>query len=182
MLDRLLTDLRPQLNRHVRVLTLTDDGDRSIGAKRQTMLETATADYVSFVDDDDLIAPDYCRRILTVLNGADPPDVVGFRLRCFEGGALTGVAVHSYDHARIATPEASKSVYRYDRNPNHLNPIRREIALEVGYKPLDTGEDGDYAVRLSCLTPRLRETFLDWVAYHYLIRSDRRGERTHAAR
>lgn len=162
---------------------MEDDGERTIGLKRQMMLEQATARYVCFFDDDDLPAPDYVARIHEVLISDDPPEVVGFRLRYFEDGTLSGLAVHSYDAANIPVQLPSRGIRRHNRLPNHLNPVLRELALAVGYKTdRNTGEDGDYAQRLAQLRPRPRETFLDWHAYDYLYRRKRPGEVTNELR
>lgn len=142
-----------------------------VGGTRQWMIENAPADYVSFVDDDDLVAGDYVARVMKVLDSPDPPDVVGFRLRYFLDGVQAGVAVHSYNAVNISAVLRERSWRKYDRQPNHLNPVRRSIALRVGYKMLDTGEDGDYATRMGKLSPRPREVFIDAYQYDYLDRS-----------
>jgi hypothetical protein len=49
MLAELLTVLEPQLKKGVGYLT--DAAPGTIGAKRQRMIEAATADYIAFVDD-----------------------------------------------------------------------------------------------------------------------------------
>ncbi len=36
----------------------------------------------------------------------------------------------------------------YYRCPNHLNVVKREIALKVGFPLIDRGEDRDYSYRL----------------------------------
>ncbi len=142
----------------------------AIGLKRQLMLRTATAPWVSMIDDDDLVPEDYVSRVMSVIGVDNAPDVVGFRLAYFVNGKPAGSAVHSYNAVNIPTLESAKRLHRYNRLPNHLNPVRREIALQVGYKPLHSGEDGDYARRMSKLVPRPRETFLDAVLYDYLFR------------
>jgi hypothetical protein len=153
----------------VRILQLTDDGQVSIGTKRQRMLEAATAAYVSFVDDDDLVSPGYCARVLEVLGGTRPPDVVGFRLRHFVDGRLEGYAIHSYSAKTLPPPVGAVEWWnRHDRDPNHLNPVRRVLALRAGYRDMRFGEDADYAERLAKLNPR--EVFIDAPLYDYLDR------------
>lgn len=167
------------MRRAVQVLTLADAGEWSIGAKRQALLLDATARYVSFVDDDDDVSPEYVPEILAALSGADAPDIVGFRLRYVEDGEWRGAAVHSYAAATIATP-AVRGVKRMERLPNHLNPVRRELALRVGFKSMNHGEDADYAHRLAAFAPR--ERFIDAELYTYLYRTHRQGERTNESR
>lgn len=163
----------PQLTADVNVLLCEDNGRLSIGAKRQLMLKAASAPWVCMVDDDDLVPEDYCSRVLAIISGANAPDVVGFRLAYFVDGKPKGHAVHSYDSVNLPTPESARRLHRYNRLPNHLNPVRREIALRVGYKSLHSGEDGDYARRMAKLVPRPREVFLDAVMYEYLFVPDK---------
>ena len=165
----------------VQALALEDEGELTIGEKRQSLLASATAEYVCFIDDDDLVSTDYVRRIYAALTATDPPDVVGFRLRYFEGAAMAGVAIHSYRAAEIPA-HAPPGCHRQERIPNHLNPVRRELALRVGYKRLNFGEDADYSKRLSELKPR--EVFIDGYLYDYIFRhpDTRRHERTNEQR
>lgn len=163
----------------VEILLLSDCGQWSIGRKRQYLLEQSRAEWVSFFDDDDLPSLDYCRRIMEAIGGKDAPDVMGFRLRYYEDGTLCGSAIHSYRAAEIATPpEIPAWCHRQERLPNHLNPVRRAMALKAGFPDLNHGEDAEYARRLAALNPR--EAFIDAFLYEYHFRSDRSGERTNA--
>lgn len=170
MLDR----LRPQMRRGVGVLTLADGGEWSIGAKRQALLLQSTAEYVSYVDDDDDVSPQFVAEVLKALRRG--PDVVGFRLRYVRDGEWCGEAVHSYNAASVVLPPMPRGVKRMERKPNHLNPVRRELALRVGFKPINHGEDAAYAEGLAELNPR--EAFIDAELYTYLYRTNRRGEVT----
>lgn len=172
-LKRLMDHLQPQLVPGVEVVTMEDDGERSIGAKRQQMVNEATARYVCFFDDDDLPSADYVARILPVLTMQDAPDVVGFRLRYFEDGKPKALAVHSYNAREIPVTLPNRGMARYERLPNHLNPVRLEIAQALGFRDLNCGEDGDYAKRMSQLRPRPREFFVDAHVYDYLYRHPR---------
>ena len=56
--------------------------------------------------------------------------------------------------------------YIYYRCPNHLNPVKRELALKVRFLPQDSGEDCDYSKRL---LPLLKtETYIEGIIYNYL--------------
>lgn len=180
-LDRLRSRLDPQLTDEVEFVTLEDNGERSICQKRQAMLEAATAPWVCFFDDDDVPGDDYVSRILGVIK-ADACDVVGFKLRYASDGRDRGIAVHSYDAAGIPVGPLPRMVVKMNRLPNHLNPVRREIALQAGF-PVhipgkgNVGEDSHYAYALSHLRPRPREHFIDAVLYEYWHRSQSRRPR-----
>jgi hypothetical protein len=65
-------------------LALFDNRARSIGAKRQALVDIARGEYIAFVDDDDDISPDYVERLLKATKtGAD---VITFRQRAIYNG------------------------------------------------------------------------------------------------
>lgn len=53
-------------------LVLCDNRARSIGAKRQALADIARGQYIAFVDDDDEVTPEYCKKIVEAAKtGAD---------------------------------------------------------------------------------------------------------------
>jgi hypothetical protein len=137
---------------------LRDNGERSIGAKRNELLYSVDTPYLTFIDDDDTVAPDYVRRVLdSFLVGAD---LVGFNLVRDDDG------VFGERHARGLCGPA----------PAHLCPIRTEYAQAIGYRDMNDGEDADYTARLKATFPRLREHFIADDLYFYHRRHDRTGE------
>ena len=55
-----------------------DEGQVSIGVKRQRMLHKANGEYIVFIDDDDLVAENYVDLILGALKTG--PDCVGIHI------------------------------------------------------------------------------------------------------
>lgn len=194
LLDHLVPQLEPHAGA-VSILLDRDDCEAPVGLKRTRLVEAATADYVCFVDDDDWVANDYVERIVLALhtcprhggpgveshgwygikyecspcllegrgpNGAAVgPDAVGFRLAYSHDGARRKDAIHSGRFGHWHEDE-----HAYYRTINHLNPVRRQLALRcLPFLP-GFGEDSDYAGRLA---PHLRsEVFLDGEPlYHY---------------
>lgn len=117
---------------------LTDDKPGTIGAKRQRLLELSTGDYVTFIDDDDDINPQYIKLIFDNLGA----DVIGFEGEITTNGRNKKRFTISKEHPY---EEKNGVYYRYN---NHLSPIRRSIAIQIGYKDISFGEDFDYAMRL----------------------------------
>ena len=65
-------------------LVLCDNRARSIGGKRQALVDVARGQYIAFVDDDDDVAPDYVESLLRAAEtGAD---VITFRQRAIYNG------------------------------------------------------------------------------------------------
>ena len=56
-LDRLMGVLEPQVeDAPVEIITLKDNREKSIGEKRQMALDMCATEYISFIDDDDLVS------------------------------------------------------------------------------------------------------------------------------
>lgn len=170
-LDRLMGILDPQTNHEVEILINVDDGEKSIGTKRNELLMQATGDYVAFVDDDDIVEPYYVEEILKAVETG--PDVVGIHLLHVEDGTLRGLTYHSlkYTHWWDEVNNEQPHLRNYYRNPNHLNPIKREYALQVGFPEINFGEDKDYSYNI--LKYLKTEMYIDKPVYHYLVRTQK---------
>lgn len=180
-LRRLIDALKPQMTTQTQVIVDIDNGERSIGAKRQSLIERATTEYLCFIDDDDLVASDYVARILEALHQG--PDIVGFYLRNYIDDRLdSAVTLSQQDRRKPLGGRDYRGVRQRRRRPNHLCPIRREIATVIGFKPWNAREDQDYAERLAERYPDLREIFIDEFLYDYWLRTNRSGEMTNAHR
>lgn len=102
---------------------LVDLGTGDVGKKRQRCLEEANGEYICFVDDDDLVAHDYIESIYPLLDGK--VDYIGFQLQHYQDGEKSKPTYHSLEYEKWS--EDDNGFYR---NVSHLNPIRRELALQ----------------------------------------------------
>ena len=155
-LDRLLDHLYAQIVEHAPrgVEVLVDSREEvTIGEKRQALLERAIGRHVAFIDDDDWIAHDYIERVVAALCREPYADCTSLCGVMTTAGAVPEMFFHSIAHA-----EWSSSNGVHLRSPNHINAIRRDLALQVGFKELNHAEDHDYSVRLQPLLRREAET------------------------
>lgn len=138
---------------------LFDDGNDSIGSKRQRMIEQAKGQYVVFIDADDEVSEHYLEEITTAIK--QKPDAIGFK------GWMTTNGVKRQDFWISKTlPYVSTKEYHF-RHTNHLCPVKRSIALAIGYKDMSFGEDYRYAVELKASGLIRTEVFIDSYLYHY---------------
>ena len=143
MLFALLEVLEPQLKKHKAASYFIDAGAGSIGAKRQRMIEAATADYIAFVDDDDMVSADYLDRIMPCLQSR--PDCVGITMHV----TMDGRDWHPSPIFRHSLRfKENHQWHGQDRTPHHLCPIKRTIAVESRFPDLMWGEDFSYALGL----------------------------------
>ena len=126
--------LKNQITPEVEVLVSCDEKELSIGTKRNNLLHNAAGDYICYVDDDDLVSPFYVSKILKAIEKT--PDCVGIR------GVITlkRIGPRIFEHSVQIKSWFEKDNIYY-RCPNHLNPIKKEIAQSVGFPDLSNQED-----------------------------------------
>lgn len=168
-LKRLMDCLELQRTPEVEILISTDDGTMSIGAKRNNLIEQSSGLYIAFIDDDDMVSINYIDLILKAIQ--TNPDVVGMHLLMTQDGENEERTYHSlkyrtwYNEADPVRP----GKLRYFRNPNHLNPVKRELAIQIKFPLIDYGEDRVYSTNL---LPLLKtEVYIKQPIYYYLCRS-----------
>jgi len=64
-------------------------------------------------------------------------------------------------------------VDRFERIPNHLMPVKRELAIKAGYPDKSFGEDAEYAQRLKPLLHTQRRIYKTLYYYEF---SDKTSE------
>ena len=148
-LNKLMNVLQPQVVKDVEILTELDGGELSTGAKRNKLLKRARGDYVAFIDDDDLVSTDYVSKLLKAID--TNPDCCSLQGQISMTERIKGrsrrkrkrvnkIFIHSlrYD----SWFEKDRVYYRC---PNHLNAIKRSIALQVMFVEVDRGEDRTFS-------------------------------------
>lgn len=143
----------------VQVLAYWNNGERPLGEIRESLVEEATGDYISFIDDDDMVPNYYCEKVYNAI--ADEPDYVGWRMQAWHNGEKLKPTFHSLKYDKWS--EDDKGFYR---NISHLNPIKRTIANQASFL-VDKGvaEDHPWAVRVQPLVHT--EVYIDDVMYFY---------------
>lgn len=129
-----------------------------IGTKRNNMLQKARGKYCVFIDADDTISANYVSKILEAcyLN----PDCIGLNgTISFNGIGLKDWFISKEYGSWYQNWEG------YFRTPNHISPVRRELALQAGFPEIAFGEDAEYSRRL---LPLLKtEIVISEKLYHY---------------
>ena len=121
-------------------LVYFDNKARTIGAKRQALVDTAHGDYIAFVDDDDDISDDYIKEILCA--------------------AESGVDVIVFDQSATFNGEKSRVEFSI-KNPDgpftpggitlrsgwHVNAWRRTRVAGCRFGETNYGEDLEWALQ-----------------------------------
>ncbi len=142
-LERLLDDLYTQISRDGlwgEVEIVVDGGEGTIGEKRQRLLERAKGHFVASIDDDDGVAWNYLSRILNAVRGKPGVDCVALNGIITTNGERPQVFRHSMEYEKWETVDGV-----HLRSINHLNPVRRSLALKVGFVAINHGEDFQFS-------------------------------------
>jgi hypothetical protein len=133
-----------------------DSGEATTGAKREELLLGAKGEFVAFIDDDDWVASNYVSSIVSVIQrNPGSLDVVGFFGRVeFSCGTIRNM-MHS-----LMCPIWTEDMSTYYRPPNHLNPIRTELAKQVRFKDITISEDHHWSIEMANKRILKREVFL----------------------
>ena len=115
-------------------LVFSDNRKRSIGAKRQALVDIARAKYIAFCDDDDDISDDYVSSLLAAIEtGAD---VITFEQRAIYNGLESVVQFGINNHDGQFTPGGITI-----RAPWHVCAWNREAVAGCVFGESNYGED-----------------------------------------
>ena len=171
-LDRLMDCLSKQKTDEVEIITAIDNREKSIGNKRNELLQQAQGEYIAFIDDDDMVSDNYVQLLLEAIDKSKP-DVIGMHLLMTVDGVNEERTYHSlkYDHWWDEPDPERPGRTRYFRNPNHLNPVKRELALKTPFVDTNWGEDLEYSKAM--LQFLKSEEYIEQPIYYYLFRSNK---------
>jgi hypothetical protein len=116
-----------------------DNREKSIGKKRQELLQGANGKYMSFIDDDDDVTDAYFEDALKCIR--EKFDVC--RLR---GQMAQYTFTHSIENT-LTSPLARDDVFL--RPPNHLNILLTDAGKFIPFRDVNRGEDLDWTIRLA---------------------------------
>lgn len=159
-LTGLLEELEIQTkNKPVEILVAMDNKKRSIGAKRNQLLEQAQGNYVAFIDDDDLIKPNYVAALLEAIEHNPRTDCIVFDVEVRLDGSMDRICKYDKNYTY-----GQDSRYYYHK-PNHLMCYARRVAIKHQFADPSYGEDDEWAERSSVDIER--QTRIDEVLYVY---------------
>jgi glycosyltransferase involved in cell wall biosynthesis len=118
----------------VEVLGLFDNKKRSIGHKRDALVQMSKGDYVCFCDDDDDVSDDYVESLLEGIK--HNPDVV-----CFKQKAIINGDECIVDFDLKNENNEFKKDRTVKRKPFHVCAFKGEIARKHRFNDSNYGED-----------------------------------------
>lgn len=161
---RLRTELYSQILPHADDVELIfDSGNRSIGAKRNSLLERASGEYLCFIDDDDWISPNYIDWL--ILGIGSNSDCCSLKGLYTVNGKQDGIFEHSLKYNEWRNDLLGE--VKYERYPNHLNCIRSAIAKQFRFPDKNFGEDYDWSAQVHESGMIKTEFYIPDTIYYY---------------
>lgn len=158
------------LAEQVEFLWFLDNREHSVGDKRNTLMYQATGRFVVFIDDDDEVDDEYVVEVCRVLREYPDVDCVGFTGELVMPDAAPQPTIYSLRYQEPSNATLAEGLHVYLRPPQHVNPMRRDIAIQFPFPSINLGEDFARARDLAQRAPLKREYFLgNRVMYRYLF-------------
>ncbi len=144
----------------IEILAFKDNREYPVGFKRNELLRASQGKYTCFLDDDDDVHDNYIAMIYNALK--QNPDCV----------SLTGIISHHGEHCKKFIHSLKYNSYFeqdniYYRPPNHLNPMRRSIAVQFMFPELNHSEDIRWAMAVTHAQLLKTEIVIDEPYYFY---------------
>jgi glycosyltransferase involved in cell wall biosynthesis len=142
-LKKLIYELHRQISKNyaeeiVEIIVDSDNMNKSVGKKRNDLIEKAQGEFICFVDDDDFVSENYLSTILYHLNSGI--DILLIGIKHIKNGINEIKILPSLYIDNLKTNEA---IFR--TNHFHLCPHKKSIANKVLFECINFAEDMLYS-------------------------------------
>lgn len=156
----------------VEVLWEADDGEITLGQKRNVLMDRCSGKYHCFVDDDDVLSPNYLKTFVPMILSETDYDCASFVGAHYKRGGFNKLFYHS-----MKFKDWDETEERFIRTISPMNLIKTEIVRQVRYKDIRNTEDYEFSVRLmeSGLLKAEFDIDPNYPIYHYIdeVKADR---------
>lgn len=141
----------------VEILGLFDNKNKTIGEKRNLLINMSSNDYICFIDDDDDVTEDYVNLILNEINNT--PDCITFNVNIHKPHSNSRLCKYDLTYNN----EYIKNIF-YGK-PTHLHVWKKELVKNILFPHQNIDEDVEWAKQA---IKQLRKTSnIDRVIYQY---------------
>lgn len=155
----------------VEVVTLWDKGEKSIGTKRNELIQMAQGEYVAFFDSDDTPSSNYINELMNGISlGVDCCSLKGV---ITWDGTNPKLFEHSLKYKEYRENTIGAMPITYERMPNHLNCIKKSLIFDIKFPEISHGEDTNWSYQVFNAGVLKTEYYIDSVIYHYKFVSNK---------
>jgi glycosyltransferase involved in cell wall biosynthesis len=145
-LKKLVYELHRQISKNyaeeiIEIIIDSDNMIKSVGKKRNDLIEKAEGEYICFVDDDDFISENYLSSILNELNSGI--DIILIGIDHIQNGINQIKIIPSLYIDNLKTNEGV-----FKTNHFHLCPHKKSIAKSVLFECVNFAEDMMYSQKM----------------------------------
>ena len=145
-LKKLIAELHKQISKNyaeemVEIIVDTDNMIKSVGQKRNDLIEKAQGEFICFIDDDDFVSENYLSSILCHLNSGI--DILLITIQHIENGVNKPKIIPSLFIDNLNTGEAVLKTNHF-----HLCPHKKSIARNVLFECVNFAEDMLYSQKM----------------------------------
>jgi glycosyltransferase involved in cell wall biosynthesis len=142
-LKKLISELHRQISKNyaeeiVEIIVDCDNMNKSVGKKRNDLIEKAQGEFICFIDDDDFVSENYLSTILYHLNSGI--DILLIGIKHYQNGINQLKIIPSLYIDNVKTNEL---IFRI--NHFHLCPHKKSIAKSVLFECINFAEDMLYS-------------------------------------
>lgn len=148
----------------VEILCLLDNKARSVGLKREALVQASRGKFVAFVDDDDDVTPHYVEKILAAAEANPDADCIVFDQLCTLNDQEPVVVRHGieFENTEVGPQGAT-------RKPWHVMAYAGRIARACHFPDASWGEDWEWVKQA---WPQIKKQVrIDAVLHHYRFSS-----------
>lgn len=151
----------------IEIMSYFDNKKRTIGRKRNDMIQAAQGEYSVFIDDDDRIAGDYVDQIMKALYENPNTDCVVFDLEARTNGGKPQLSKYGIELTNGYYEHENPEIYirEYRCLPTHIMVYKTEISKKHGFKDMYNAEDLDWFSRAH--QDIKHQTRINKVLYYY---------------
>lgn len=146
----------------VEIKVLLDNRKVTLSEKRNQAIANAKGKFITFVDDDDKVEPDYIDKLLEAIRDNHDADCIVFDVMVHGFRKEPKVCKYGKDLTHKEDPTA---FYRW---PNHVMAFRTEISQRYKYEVSRSGLDEDTRWASRAKQDIGKEVRIDKVLYHYM--------------
>ena len=153
------------LEKEVEILALLDNRNRTVGSKRQALLDISEGKFIAYLDDDDQISKNYIKEIVDAIKKHSNVDVISFNQQTRINDDPPNIVYFGLQYTNTeyfpGTP-----VYR---KPFHMCAWNASIAKKVKFKNISLTEDWSWIEELCKISTK--EHHIDKILHCYIYNS-----------